>query len=258
MNTRINIPLFQRLVDLLKTLPDEKVAMRDFFNSTSEHLIEDHHADLDTLKHTCGTTACGVGWAAMDPVILGQPLSKNSDKNRHIAEARLFHRNVDDIRPSTEMALWRFLFSDDWSSLDQHYTDDDPDEIPVDHQRPALIARLQFLLANVQYNHDGIATLGRVAVGLLLIKWCHESENDNAVSYVEEIIHDYHLMNLDDFQALYPDAEWLETDQLGHERWSNGLEEGTTHESEWFHGETENYLDGYTRNDELYFDGDDR
>lgn len=40
-------------------------------------------------------------------------------------------------------------------------------------------------------------------------------------------------MSLDDFKEIYINAEWLET-RGGCERWSNGLEEGSEHESVWF------------------------
>lgn len=41
------------------------------------------------------------------------------------------------------------------------------------------------------------------------------------------------IETLDDFQQWFHDAEWLETHN-GFERWSNGLGEGSMHESEWF------------------------
>lgn len=40
-------------------------------------------------------------------------------------------------------------------------------------------------------------------------------------------------MTIDLFKEMYPDASWLES-KGGLERWSNGEEEGSEHESVWF------------------------
>lgn len=46
------------------------------------------------------------------------------------------------------------------------------------------------------------------------------------------------IKTLDDFQAAFPDADWLESrrgfDGFMYERWTNGEGESTDHESEWF------------------------
>ncbi len=44
-------------------------------------------------------------------------------------------------------------------------------------------------------------------------------------------------MNIDDFTAQYPENEWLEDMECNgksYTRLSNGLDEGSEHESEWF------------------------
>ena len=69
--------------------------------------------------------------------------------------------------------------------------------------------------------------------------------------YREAIEEQDSAMTLDEFIDRYPNAQYLETDRLGMERWSNGEGEGSEHESEWFSPNTGEHLEDWTRDGPL-------
>lgn len=70
----MNIDRLQRLITLLRDIPDEDFDIRFWYNNIDLDAIPDNVDDDDILKAnraakvvTCDTTACALGWAALDP-----------------------------------------------------------------------------------------------------------------------------------------------------------------------------------------------
>lgn len=133
----MNIARLQHLIALLRDIPDENFDIRFWYNNFDSSALPDNNDDDDvnvlkanraTQVVTCDTTACALGWAALDPQFNREglvPLIHNGELIPHfkdtggegvhaaakffditVADAlRLFggeyRRAIDECRPTT-------------------------------------------------------------------------------------------------------------------------------------------------------------
>lgn len=76
----MNKERLKHLVEILKDLPEEKLDLTSWRRSEKSTYVNDEEL------HTCGTTACVVGWACADPLFKAQGLSYSGIEPKYVIE----------------------------------------------------------------------------------------------------------------------------------------------------------------------------